>query len=85
MLSCKQASQLISQSLDRPLAMRERFALKLHLFVCKYCKRFSQQVQTLRVAIKTVVSSIESNNNILMSSAAKKRIADMVEAHRVQP
>ena len=85
MLSCKQASQLISQSLDRPLTMRERFALKLHLFVCKYCKRFSQQVQTLRVAIKTVVSSIESNNNILMSSAAKKRIADMVEAHRVQP
>ena len=85
MLSCKQSSQLISQSLDRPLTMRERVALKLHLLVCKYCKRFSQQVQTLRVAIKTVVSSIESNNNILMSSAAKKRIADMVEAHRVQP
>ena len=85
MLSCKQASQLISQSLDRPLTMRERFALKLHLFVCKYCKRFGQQVQTLRVAIKTVVNSIESNNNILMSAAAKKRIADMVEAHRVQP
>ena len=85
MLSCKQTSQIISQSLDRPLTMRERVALKLHLLVCKYCKRFSQQVQTLRVAIKTVVSSIESNNNILMSSAAKKRIADMVEAHRVQP
>ena len=85
MLSCKQTSQIISQSLDRPLTMRERFALKLHLLICKYCKRFSQQVQTLRVAIKTVVSSIESNNNILMSSAAKKRIADMVEAHRVQP
>ena len=85
MLDCKQTSQLISQSLDRPLTMRERFALKVHLFVCKYCKRFSQQVQTLHVAIKTVVSSIESNNNILMSSAAKKRIADMVEAHRVQP
>ena len=85
MLSCKQASQLISQSLDRPLTMRERVALKLHLFVCKYCKRFSQQVQTLRVAIKIMVSSIESNNNIEMSSAAKKRIADLVEAHRVQP
>ena len=85
MLSCKQSSQLISQSLDRPLTMRERFALKLHLFVCKYCKRFSQQVQTLRVAIKIMVSSIESNNNIEMSSAAKKRIADLVEAPRVQP
>ena len=85
MLSCKKASQIISQSLDRPLTMRESFALKLHLFVCKYCKRFSQQVQTLRVAIKIMVSSIESNNNIEMSSAAKKRIADLAEAHRVQP
>ena len=85
MLSCKKASQIISQSLDRPLTMREHFALKLHLLICKYCKRFSQQVQTLRVAIKTVVSSIESNNSIKMPLVAKKRIAGMVEAHRVQP
>ena len=85
MLSCKQTSQLISQSLDRPLMMRERFALKLHLLICKYCKRFSQQVQTLHVAIKTMVSSIESNNSIEMPSVAKKRIADLVEAQRAQP
>ena len=85
MLSCKQASQIISQSLDRPLMMRERFALKLHLLICKYCKRFSQQLQTLRVAIKTMVSSIESNNSIEMPLAAKKRIADRVDANRAQP
>ena len=85
MLSCKKASQIISQSLDRPLTMRERFAMKLHLIICKYCKRFSQQVQTLHVAIKTMVSSIESNNSIEMPSLAKKRIADLVEAHRAQP
>jgi hypothetical protein len=82
MLSCKQASQLISLSLDRPLMLRERFALKLHLLICKFCKRFSQQVQTLRVAIKTMVSTIENNNAIEMPSAAKKRIADLVEANR---
>ena len=85
MLSCKKASQIISQSLDRPLTMREHFALKLHLLICKYCKRFSQQVQTLHVAIKTMVSSIESNNSIEMPLVAKKRIADLVEAHRAQP
>ena len=85
MLSCKQTSQIISQSLDRPLTMREHFALKLHLLICKYCKRFSQQVQTLHVAIKTMVSSIESNNSIKMPSMAKKRIADLVAAYRAQP
>jgi Putative zinc-finger len=85
MLDCRQASQLISQSLDRPLTLRERLALKLHLIICEFCKRFSQQVQTLRVTIKTMVDSVENNNAIEMSSAAKKRIIDLVEATSTQP
>ena len=90
MLNCKLASQIISQSLDRPLTMRERLNLKLHLIICKYCKRFSQQLQTLRVALKTMVASIETNNSIEMPSAAKKRIAHYIEdqvadANRAQP
>jgi hypothetical protein len=74
MLDCKQASQIISQSLDRPLTMRERFALKLHLLICVYCKRFSQQMQTLRVAIKQMTASIENDNSIEMPAATKHRI-----------
>ena len=85
MLSCKQASKIISQSLDKPLTMRERFALKLHLIICKYCKRFSQQVQTLRVALKQMISSIENSNTIELPSAAKNRIAVLVEANSPQP
>ncbi len=84
MLDCKQSSQLISQSLDRSLTLRERFALQLHLIICEYCKRFSQQVQTLRIALKQMVNSIENNSMIEMSSAAKKRIADLVEANHSQ-
>ena len=85
MLSCKQASQLISQSLDRPLRLNERFALKFHLIICKYCKRFSQQVQTLRVALKEQVNAIENNSAIEIPEAAKNRIADWIEANRPQP
>lgn len=79
MLTCKQASQVISQSLDRPLTARERFALSLHLLICKYCRQFSQHLQTIRVALKQMTSSIESNDSIKMTSAAKKRIADLIE------
>lgn len=89
MLSCKQASQIISQSLDRPLTMRERFALKLHLLICKYCKRFSQQIQTLRVAMNQMINSIENDNTTEMPSTVKERIANTVEAatltNRAQP
>ena len=76
MLNCKQTSQLISQSLDRPLTLRERFELKLHLIICKYCRQFSQHLQTLRVAINTMVSSIENNDNIKMPIDAKARISE---------
>ena len=85
MLGCKQTSQLISQSLDRRLTLSERFALHLHLFICKYCKQFSQHMQTIRVALKQMTSSIENNNTIEMPSAAKKRIIDMVDANNTQP
>ena len=85
MLDCKQASNIISQSLDRSLTARERFALKLHLFICKYCRYFNQQMQTLLVALKKMTSTIEDDNTIEMPSTAKKRIADMVAAHSRQP
>jgi Putative zinc-finger len=81
MLDCKQASQIISQSLDRNLTLRERFALRLHLLICAYCKRFSQQLQTMRIAIKQMTASIENDHKIEMPSAAKKRIAGLIKAN----
>jgi Putative zinc-finger len=74
MLSCKQASQLVSQSLDRKLNTRERFALKLHLFICKYCTRFSQQLVAMRVAMLRNRQTVENDTNVTLSTEAKARI-----------
>ena len=79
MLTCKQASQLISQSLDKKLNWQERFALRLHLFICKYCLRFSQQLNTLRVALKRVSEAVENDTNITLPSETKARIAKSIE------
>ncbi len=79
MLTCKQASQIISQSLDRKLSWNERFALRLHLFICKYCLRFRQQLQTLRVALKSMSEAAENDTNITLPSATKARIAKSME------
>ena len=79
MLNCKQSSQFISASFDRPLTTRERFALKLHLFICKYCNRFNRQLQTMRVAMTTLAQSIENDNSIEMPVALKNSITKLVE------
>jgi hypothetical protein len=81
MLSCKEASQIISQSLDRQLTMRERFAVKLHLLICKYCKQFSQQLQSIRVALKIASTEIEADDTIKMPSETKKRLMQSIESN----
>ena len=80
MLDCQQASQLISKSLDRQLSWRERFAVLLHLLFCKYCKRFSQQLVTMRNAINRLSQSIENNADIRLPAETKNRISSAIES-----
>ena len=81
MLTCKQASQIISQSLDRNLSWQERLTLRLHLFICKYCKRFSQQLFTLRVALKRMNENVENDSDIVLVPEAKIRLAKLIETN----
>ena len=74
MLNCKQASKLISQSLDRPLSWTERCQLKLHVVICNPCRRFAKQLQLLAAAIHLRSKMMENDQDIKLSPAVKKRI-----------
>ena len=78
MLSCKQASQLVSQSLERKLNRRERFALRMHLWICRYCRRFSQQIQALRVMLRRCVVEIENDTQITLPVETKQTITNLI-------
>ena len=45
MLRCKQASELMSQSQDRALTLKERMRLKLHLLICSGCANCNKQMR----------------------------------------
>jgi hypothetical protein len=51
MLSCREATRLLSQREDRRLSYGERIKLHLHLGVCTACSRFSRQLAFLRQAV----------------------------------
>lgn len=74
MLNCKQASELISQSLDERLSWSSRISLNFHLLMCKYCKRFSKQMIAMKTAINGLRNTIEENESIQLSPGAKDRI-----------
>jgi predicted anti-sigma-YlaC factor YlaD len=81
MLNCKEASQLISQSLERPLSFSERWRLKVHLWMCDACRRFKQQLNQLRSHIKTLMQQTEDDESIQLSQAAKKAISNKIDHH----
>jgi hypothetical protein len=49
-LSCKDASRLLSQSMDRKLSLAEQAKLRLHLALCDACRSFGRQLERLRQA-----------------------------------
>lgn len=50
-LSCKEATRLVSQGLDRKLGFGERVMLRVHLAICDGCTNFRNQVDFLRRAV----------------------------------
>ena len=51
MVSCKEATRLLSQAQDRALTYSERVKLRLHLAACVACTRFSRQLAFMREAV----------------------------------
>jgi Putative zinc-finger len=51
-ISCKDASHLVSLQEDAPLTFWQRITLRLHLSVCDACTRFEQQIRFLRTAMQ---------------------------------
>ena len=52
MRSCKEITKLISLSHERELTFFERTELKFHLFICKSCREFNKNLETLRKTFK---------------------------------
>jgi hypothetical protein len=80
MLNCKEASQIISQSLDKPLLWSDRMKLKFHLLICDACTRFIQQMRLLTTAIKQLRHETENDSSIQLSLDAKARINSEIES-----
>ena len=51
-LTCKQASRLQSQSMDRALTLAERLSLRLHTAACDACTKVEHQLAFLRRALR---------------------------------
>ena len=77
MLTCKDVSHLLSQTLDQPLPRMKRIELRIHLWLCSACSNFDKQLKFLRHAVSRLDDELQSDHAGL-SDAARERIRKAV-------
>ena len=84
MLTCKEASQLMSQSYDRKLGLLERLGLKVHLLICDTCRKVYRQLDFLHRFSRKVAAEPEEVLDLQpgLSAEAQERI--LKELQRVR-
>ena len=75
MLTCKDASRLVSESQERSLRFGERWGLRLHLWICVNCRRFERQLHLLRQALRRLARAEATlTQSARLSPEARERI-----------
>jgi len=74
--NCQQATRLQSETLDRPLPFWERTGLRLHLVLCKWCRRYGRQLRLIRVLAGQSQELGQSPGPELLSPQAKERMKE---------
>ncbi len=91
MLTCKDASHLVSHSQDRPLSFRERLELRIHLWVCANCRQFERQMGLMRRLLRQPTRQAEAEAeaetaDTPLSAEARERISQtLAEQHERAP
>jgi len=77
MLSCKDVTQLISESMDASLPVGQRIGMRLHLLMCKFCSRYERQLLLIRETVRRLVATEDGpgeSHGESLSEEAKGRI-----------
>lgn len=72
--SCREASRLQSDALDQPLLVPKRFGLRVHLLLCKWCRRYGNQIRFLRHAAHEHSDELNEAAPHRLSPEARERL-----------
>ncbi len=77
MLTCREVSRLISDSLEHKLPMSIRFKMRLHLVMCKNCRTYEMNVHIMRDIAKNL-SDIQLPETAKLSDEIKARLEKII-------
>jgi hypothetical protein len=79
--SCREAARLQSLALDHKLSLRQRLGLRLHLFLCKWCNRYGNQLRFLRRAAREHPERLAESGPPKLSDEARERMKQRLRSH----
>ena len=86
MINCREATRLISQSMDGRLPWLRRLALRVHLLYCVWCRRYAVQLKFLRQAVRELPpENIEAESEKLSSAEKDQMCARLRESIKNNP
>jgi len=98
MFNCKEATQLVSESLDRKLPFHQRIGIRMqlpfhqrigirmHLLMCKFCSRYEKQLMFLRKASRIQkIHEEDTESYISLPPEARKRIKNCLHDNLDKP
>ena len=75
MLKCKEVSRTIASDELAAADWRRRLSFKLHLLMCRHCRRYAHQIQSIGDAAKQIFSDeptdLESRERLRISILAQ--------------
>ncbi len=81
MLTCKDASRLISEGQDRKLSRREKIGLRFHLWMCDSCRLFEKQLGHLRQVVRRGWAHGDIPTDKQLPEEAQERIRKILKEH----
>ena len=82
MLSCKDVTRLISESMDHSLPFGKRVGVRLHLFICTFCSRYERQLLLIRETVGRLAATVDAPgepSRETLSVEARERIRETIK------
>ncbi len=82
MLTCREVTKLVSESMDGSLPWRKRIGIRIHFMMCVSCARYRRQMLLIRELIRDYLSEAESANDAgdRLSPEARRRMKEALKA-----
>jgi hypothetical protein len=86
MISCEQATELISISQEENLPLKKRLSLEFHLLFCKFCRRYYKEIVFLTKAFDRIrIDTAVGNTYYKLPGETRDRLENKINTELQNP